>query len=233
MKELLTPKRNSLRIVKVLVILGMTFLAFSLGIAWNWHNVANASTIVNQAKPGVVISGSQVLSATANNIEVRATNFRKEGDFLKTDVCYTMLDSSDWIIGSASLRYGKAEISDYTTDLIERHPPESGQPGFRCDTLSFEVPNTSDLSNFTVTIQKLAAEPRETEFCSAYLKKVNEKMAERNSGIKVDCVKGESTYGLKVISKPSNLSQEDAEAVAFSDEFYSTSGPWKFTTGLK
>lgn len=230
MKTQFCLKDGVLKSVKVITILGFALLAFLLGVALNQHKVAMATGVSREVIPGVRVSRSDILSSVNNGIEVKVTNFRKEVNLLSMDVCYTMLDNSDWTIGKVSLKYDQMDISDHSTSLIERQPPSSGQPGYRCDVLSFEVPN-SDLKRITVDIQTLKAEPRENEFCTSYLKKLNDKLTEQ--GIVAGCEQSEGAYGLKLVKKPDFVSQSEAEAKIFSEDYYSSKGPWKFSADLK
>jgi hypothetical protein len=204
---------------------------------------------------------AELLAQTVNGIEVTATNFRREGSQVKADVCFVTLDNSDWIIWSVSLKYAKngkpTEVSDFGTTPIElrefpvngqqrvitfgaggeknvhSEPAATGQMGRRCDTLYFEVPVEADLSNLNLTIHSIGASPDEGEACTFYLDKVQKALDVRKTGIKLQCTEESWGSSVTVVSKPASMSQEEADRIVFSDEFFTIKGPWTFATSVK
>src|SRR5512133_1138412 len=112
-----------------------------------------------QAAPAVV-------SQLSSGIEVRADRAWRDGKQVNVDVCYTLLDDSDWSISGASLQYAGAAISDFGSTMVSLQEPTAGQSGKRCDTLSFlNVPPDADLSNVTVIVDSIASPPRAEDYC--------------------------------------------------------------------
>lgn len=218
---------------------------------------------MSDASPEIINSsvGAGLLAQTVNGIEVTATNFRREGNQVKADICFVVQDTSDWSIWKASLTYvtnGKStEVSDFGGIPIElrefpvsgqqrvikfgaggeknvhSEPAVAGQMGRRCDTLYFEVPVEVDLSSLKLTIHSIGAYPREGEACDSYLKKVQKALDARQVGIKLKCIEESWGSSIKVINKPVSMSQDEAEMIAFSDEFFTIKGPWVFITSVK
>ena len=92
-------------------------------------------------------------SISSSGIEVTADRAWRDGKQVNVNVCYTLLDASDWSIWGANLQYPGGAISDFGTTMVSLQEPTEGQSGKRCDTLSFlNVPPDADLSNVTVTI---------------------------------------------------------------------------------
>ncbi len=79
-------------------------------------------------------------------------------------------------------------LQEYGTTLVSVQEPVNGGAGLRCDTLTFVVPPDADLSNATIVIDSIAATPREDEYCSVYMPKIQQAMLERGIGITLDCV---------------------------------------------
>ncbi len=109
---------------------------------------------------------------TASGIEVRMDRASVEGKNVNADVCFTLPDTSDWGILSASLTYGGILVQEYGTTLVSLQEPAEGVTGLRCDMLTFIVPPDADLSNVTVMIDAIGATPREGEYCSVYMPKI-------------------------------------------------------------
>jgi hypothetical protein len=169
---------------------------------------------------------------TASGIEVRMERAWVDGKSVNADVCFTLPDLSDWSIWSASLVYGETFLQEYGTTLVSLQEPAGGVPGLRCDTLTFIVPPDADLSNVTVVIDSIAATPREDEYCSVYLPKIQQAMAERGTGITLDCVDVNGVLTMQITGFPPSMTQQQAEEIVYSDEFYTVTGPWTFSFDL-
>jgi len=179
-----------------------------------------------QAAPAVV---SQLLSG----IEVRADRAWRDGKQVNVDVCFTLLDASDWTVSSASLQYPSGPIVDFSTTMLSLQEPVEGKSGVRCDTLSFlNVAPDADLSNLTVTIDAIAAPPRGEDYCSIYIPKIQQSLNERGIAITLNCADVNGAKTMQIAGKPDTMSQEEAEQIVYSDEFYTVKGPWSFTFNL-
>ncbi len=171
------------------------------------------------------VSGMQVMSG----IDVRVDRVWQEGKQVYTDVCFELPDDSDWTIWEASLKYGETELHEYGTTLSRF---EESQPAKRCDVLEFYVPPDADLTMATIRIEKFAAFPRQEDYCTIYMPKIQQVMNERSTGIQLACNEVNSVLTMQIVSKPETMSQEEAERIVYSDEFFTISGPWEFTFSL-
>ncbi len=170
---------------------------------------------------------------TSSGIEVRADRAWRDGKQVNVDVCFTLLDASDWSVWNASLQYPGGSILDFSSTLSSIQEPMEGQSGQRCDTLSFlNVPPDADLSNVTVTVDTIAAQPRAEEYCTIYMPKIQQALTERGIAITLNCADVNGVQTMQIISKPDTMSQAEAEQIVFSDEFYTVKGPWSFTFNL-
>lgn len=169
---------------------------------------------------------------TASGIDVRMESVWVEGKSVNANVCFTLPDTSDWAIWSASLVYGEAFLQEYGTTLVSLQEPSEGVAGLRCDTLTFIVPPDADLSNAMILIDSIAATPREGEYCSVYMPKIQQAMMERSTGISLDCVDVSGVLTMQISGKPAEMTQEQAEEMVYSDEFYTVMGPWSFPFDL-
>ena len=170
---------------------------------------------------------------TSNGIEVRADRAWRDGKQVNVNVCFTLLDASDWSIWNASLQYSGASISDFGSTMLSIQEPTEGKSGQRCDTLSFlNVPPDADLSNVTVTVDSIAAQPRAEDYCTIYMPKIQGALNERGIAITLNCADVNGVQTMQIASKPDNMSQEEAEQIVYSDEFFTVKGPWSFTFNL-
>lgn len=170
---------------------------------------------------------------TTSGIEVRAERAWRDGKQVNIDVCYTLLDASDWGIWSASLQYPNGSAIDFGTTLLSIQEPVEGQSGQRCDTLSFlNIPPDADLSSVTVTVDAIAAQPRAEDYCTIYMPKIQQSLTERGIAITLSCGDVNGMQTMQIASKPETMTQEEAEQIVYSDEFYTVKGPWSFTFNL-
>jgi hypothetical protein len=178
-------------------------------------------------------SAPAVVSQLSSGIEVRADRAWRDGKQVNVDVCFTLLDGSDWSVWGASLGYADQAVLDFGSTMLSLQEPVEGQSGIRCDTLSFQnIPPDADLSNVTVTIDAIAAPPRGEEYCSIYMPKIQQTLNERGIAITLNCADVNGVQAMQIESRPDSMSQEEAEQLVYSDEFYTVKGPWSFTFNL-
>ena len=178
-------------------------------------------------------SAPVTLLQTSSGIEVSAKRAWRDGKQVNVEVCFTLLDASDWSIWSASLQYPGASIIDFGSTLLSLQEPVEGQSGLRCDTLSFlDVPPDADLSSVTVTVDSIAAQPHAEDYCTIYMPKIQQTLTERGLAITLVCTDINGVQTMQISGKPDTMSQEEAEQIVYSDEFYSVKGPWSFTFNL-
>jgi len=172
-------------------------------------------------------------SQLTSGIEVSANRAWRDGKQVNVDVCYTLLDGSDWSVWGASLQYADATILDFGSTLLSLQEPVEGQSGKRCDTLSFlNIPPDADLSAVTITVDAIAAPPRAEDYCAIYMPKIQQTLSERGIAITLNCTDVNGAQAMQIVGKPDTMSQEEAEQIVYSDEFYTMKGPWSFTFNL-
>src|SRR6266542_43337 len=170
-----------------------------------------------------------VKSILSSGIEVSADRAWRDGKQVNVNVCFTLLDPSDWSIWGASLQYTGTTVSDFGSTMVSLQEPVEGQSGKRCDTVSFlNVPPDADLSNATVNVDAIAAPPRAEDYCSIYMPKIQQALSERGIAISLDCTDVNGMQTMQIVSRPDSMSQEEAEQIVYSDEFYTIKGPWSF-----
>lgn len=169
----------------------------------------------------------------AGGIEVRMDRVWLDGKNVNANVCFTQPDASDWSIWKASLNYGGLVLEEYGTMLASLQAAANGQPAVRCDTLTFVVAPDADLSNASIVIDAIGAAPRAGDYCALYMPKIQQALLERGIGITLDCIiDANGALNMQIVSKPPEMTQEQAEQIVYSDEFYTVKGPWKFPFNL-
>ena len=172
-------------------------------------------------------------SQLTSGIEVRADRAWRDGKQINVDVCFTLPDGSDWSVWGATLQYADVSLFDFGSTLLSLQEPVEGKAGRRCDTLSFfNIPPDADLSGVTITVDSIAAAPRAEDYCSIYMPKIQQTLDERGIAIALGCVDSNGIQTMQILSRPDAMSQEEAEQIVYSDEFYTIKGPWSFTFNL-
>jgi hypothetical protein len=169
---------------------------------------------------------------SVSGIDVRMEKAWVDGKNVNANVCFTQPDASDWSIYAASLNYAGIVQQEYGTTLLSVQESADGQAGLRCDTLTFVVPPDADLSNATIVIDSVGATPRQGEYCSVYMPKIQQSILERGIGIVLECVDVDGALTMQIVSVPPEMSQEQAEQLVYSEEFYTVKGPWSFSFDL-
>ena len=178
-------------------------------------------------------SAPQTSMQASNGIEVRADRAWRDGKQVNVDVCFTLLDASNWSISNASLQYPGSSISDFGSTMLSVQEPAAGQSGERCDTLSFlNVPPDADLSNVLLTVDAIAAQPRPEDYCAIYMPKIQQALNDQGIAINLNCTDVNGVPTMQIVSKPDTMTQEEAEQKVYSDEFFTKKGPWAFTFNL-
>jgi len=178
-------------------------------------------------------SAPVTLSQLTSGIEVRADRAWRDGKQVNADVCYTLLDASDWSVSGATLQYADVTVFDFASTMVSLQEPVEGQSGLRCDTLSFlNIPPDADLSSVTITVDAIAAPPRVEDYCAIYMPKIQQTLTERGIAIVLGCADSNGAQIMQILSRPDNMSQEEAEQIVYSDEFFTVKGPWAFTFNL-
>lgn len=175
------------------------------------------------------ISPNQVVSG----IDVRVERAWQDGKQVYAEVCFSMPDLSDWTIWKASLKYSDVVLNEYGTTLISiQESTDDGQPGTRCDKLEFYVPPDANLSTVVISIDSIASYPGEGEYCSIYMPKIQEAFNERGVAITLECTDVDGVQTMRIVSKPETMSQDEAEQLVYSEDFFTLKGPWEFTFNL-
>jgi len=168
-----------------------------------------------------------------SGIDVHVDRAWQDGKQVYADVCYTLPDASDWTIWNASLKYADVVLQEYGATLLSsQEPTGDGQPGQRCDTLEFYVPPDADLSTVTVSIGAIASVPRQEDYCTIYMPKIQQVLNERGIAITLACNDVNGAMAMQITGKPDTMSQEEAEQMVYNDEFFTITGPWEFTFNL-
>ncbi len=167
-------------------------------------------------------------SLTVGGFAVSVQRAWRDGKQVYADVCFTLPDSSDWTIWNAHLEYGGQTISEFSSSMLSRQDASNGTPGQRCDQLGFYVPPDADLSSASLTIESLGAYPSQDDYCSLYMPKIQQALTERGIGITLGCNDTNGSLAMVITSKPASMSQDEADQIVYSDEFYTVKGPWSF-----
>ena len=186
-----------------------------------------ATAEINQAYPTEQAQQSDS-NQSISGFSVTLQRAWRDGKQVYADLCFTLPDSSDWTIWDAHLEYGGQTLSEFSSSMVSRQDANGSQPGQRCDQLGFYVLPDANLSAASLTIESLGAYPSQDEYCSLYMPKIQQALKERGIDITLDCTDTNGSLAMQIASKPASMSQDEAEQLVYSDEFYTVKGPWTF-----
>lgn len=216
---------------KSILLFAMVISACSLPTAPDLPSAPPTAYIDPSYPTFQVQADSSVMSN--NGIQVQVPRAWRDGKEVHAEVCFTLLDTSDWSIWGARLLYSGTSTLDFGSTLLSITEPVEGQSGIRCDDLTFfNVPPDADLSATTVSIDSIGAPPRIEDYCTIYIFKIQQTLNDRGTGIQLACVDSGGIQVMQIAGKPDSMSQEDAEKIVYSDEFYTVRGPWTFNFNL-
>ncbi len=191
-----------------------------------------ATPEINAAYPTLQASEANI-SETVSGFSLNLQRAWRDGKQVHADLCFTLPDASDWTIWNAHFEYGGQAISEFSSSMLSRQDAANGQPGQRCDELGFYVPPDADLSSASLTIESLGNYPTQDEYCALYMPKIQQTLNERGIAITLNCSDVNGVMSMQITGKPDSMSQEEAEQLVFSDEFYTVRGPWTFAVTFK
>lgn len=217
---------------KIIVLVLLVVSACTLPTSQQQVSPALPTAYIDPSYPTVQAESVAPLQS-ASGIDVQVSRAWRDGKEVNAEVCFTLLDTSDWSIWGASLQYTGGSTVDFGSTLLSLQEAVAGQSGRRCDTLSFfNIPPDADLSTAIITIDAIAAPPRADDYCTIYIHKIQQTLNERGIGIQLGCADSAGVQTMQIVSKPDTMSQEEAEQIVYSSEFYTVNGPWTFIFNL-
>lgn len=185
-----------------------------------------ATAFINTTSYPTMQATQSNVDQTVSGFTVRLQRAWRDGKQVFADICYTLPDNSDWTIWSAEFDYSGEMVAQFGSTMLSK------QAAQRCDELVFSVPPDADLSSASLTVQSLGAQPTQDEYCSSYLPKIQEALTQRGIAITLGCSGANGSESMQIITKPASMSQQDAEKLVYSDEFFTVKGPWTFPLSL-
>ena len=186
-----------------------------------------ATQAPNESYPTAQAAESSA-SQSVSGLAVRLDRTWRDGKQVNADVCFSLPDASDWTIWQAHFDYSGESVSDFSSSMTSQQEASDSQPAERCDELGFYVPPDADLSAASLTVESIGAYPTAEEYCSLYMPKIQQSLQERGIAITLDCPVVDGNASMQITGKPDNMSQDEAEQLVYSDEFYTVKGPWTF-----
>jgi hypothetical protein len=173
------------------------------------------------------------------NVKAAASNFRREGELIKVDVC-VQIDNTDWeawLVKEGILEYAGLEDRYFGTSAqLQRVSPANAWTGKYCGILGGspnlgEIPVNAKASDFILTINSLVPDVNISNLCTIYLEHVQQRLDEKGIGIRAQCGRiASGGYALKPVDLPVSigLSRAAVERVLSNvGLFFTLQGPWR------
>lgn len=169
-----------------------------------------------------VVQQTQAAPASAVQVFLRGVERRGKEAFL--EVCFIPPDASDWTLGTVHLLIGGMEMPFLGSALTEIVTGPEGHR--RCEMLTFSIPPEMVLSTALLQVDTLQVEPSPEDLCTLYLPKLSPRLEAQ--GVRADCVQSPEGWQVRLLSYPSNLSAEQAQALIYDPANFALTGPWTF-----
>ncbi|MEJ5241545.1 MAG: hypothetical protein WHS87_10145 [Anaerolineales bacterium] len=167
----------------------------------------------------------QTQAAPASMVQVFLRGVERRGKEALLEVCFTPPDASDWTLGTVHLLVGGEEMPFLGSALTEI---VSGTGGHRrCEMLTFGIPPEMVLSAALLQVDALQVEPSPEDLCTLYLPKMAARL--ESQGVRADCVQSSQGWQVRILSYPSSLSEEQAQALIYDPANFALPGPWVFS----
>lgn len=186
-----------------------------------------ASIEPNEAYPTAQAMESGA-SQSVSGFELTLRRAWRDGKQVHAEVCFTLPDSSDWTIWEAHFEHGGTSVSEFSTAFLSSEQGQDGGISRRCDELTFYVAPDADLAAAGLTVESVGAYPSAEDYCTVFMPKIQQTLAERGTNITLDCPTVDGVMSLRITGLPEGMTQEQAEQLVYSDEFYTVRGPWSF-----
>lgn len=172
-------------------------------------------------------------SQSVNSVEIAVTSVSRDSEYVYVGICYQLPSQEDWLPGNSPndvwLTIGNQTVFVWGIRFVEWKTSSDGTKTHRCDKLSFPVPPTQAMTQFSIIINRLVTSVPEKPDCN----KAQGKLDKVQSGITIQCSSAPGSFGFTIATKPSGMATTQAGIIvqdAFSDI---VQGPWVFASGLK
>ncbi len=188
----------------------------------------------------VYLSIPEDKSKVTNPYNLSLKSIQRKDALVAVEFCFNLPSDTNWTIET---RDGFGEVAGYqaklitnkdTFDVVAWNDPQESMTlkkgDLKCESIEFQPPDSVNLSNSKIIINKLVVPIPEKPNC----KKVQEKINQLHPGFVVGCDTSGSGSSIGLISGPSNISL--GQAYTFLDDALHDAvvyGPWIFSTGLR
>jgi hypothetical protein len=213
------------------------FVAMVIGIAfmvWASYNrkitpaqAANLPLPPDKSNPAPVMSKTVNAIQTVNGYSLELKEVRWLGSRLLADFCYTLPSEADWIIppDAAALTVNGETFPHDEYGLMTMGNEENT---LRCVYISFPLRTEVNLSEFSISVDRLMTDVPERPDCA----KAQVKLDQAKTGIVIECELMPHISGFSIVQRSPAMSDEEALKIAedaFSDIL---EGPWIFPVTL-
>jgi len=167
--------------------------------------------------PEAMTSNQELVAQTAGSVTVRVGNYRIDGEVLKMDICYPLPSQADWTPGRPSLVLGD-------TTILARQVAMTDETA-RCYWVSFPVTPQTDLTQFTIVVDRLETSPPEQPDCD----KAQRKLDAAGSGIAIQCHRSDWSFGYDLVRRPAAMKEAEARKLVGDAFIDILPGPWVFS----
>ena len=143
-------------------------------------------------------------------------------------VCFDHPTSSAWLLGrlneDVTLSDGDHTVPMTSFELIGWRVGESGELDQRCDQIRFVMPSIQPQQEYTLTIQKIAADlPEDPNW-----EELQQRLDAAGTGIRIESLEDADGFSFALLERPDSMTDLEAHNVVVGMAGDVMEGPWQF-----
>jgi hypothetical protein len=160
--------------------------------------------------------------SVVNGVSIDAGNYRVEDGFFVADICYDRPTDEDWLLAhDMSIEFDGKSVTVFEWGLIDFESRANGVDR-RCDFARFPIGEGVEVASFRLVIPRI-----ETSFPDSPNCETAQKVLDASAtGIIIRCIQEEGLNGPELVSKPDNLSEDEAYKLIREAFIGIVRGPW-------
>lgn len=170
-------------------------------------------------------------SITIDGIEMNVSNIYALNGHVFVSICFSQPGEEAWQLGPTTLYYPDGEITSFYGHVTRNEIGSvNGKVGWQCNTLEFvDLPAGTNLSQLSLNVESiLLAAPDEGMQCEVYNKRLAQSARLKNLGIQAMCNTESGYLTFEIISKPSQMTQDEALLIIGQESAGFVVGNWQF-----
>lgn len=216
---------------------GDTTIVLEVSENGDWFKVFNGTLSDGTAwiyKDFVTITAEPISEEPQNDVVI--ANFRRSGDSILADACFTVVDFPDWerwMIWYVITTQEGQPIGGWVVPSVVEYSNLENEVRVYCNAFMLEnaLSDTGEITpetQFAMSVQTFRPYASPEGGCETYLAWLQPALDTQQIGIQVKCVQDNPGWHLEIVVWPSTMTQEQATTYIYDGEPFVVHGEWTF-----